>query len=87
MELYRSAAQPVVGDIFGSHKKAAVKPTLAIVATEDPFPGGELLARKAAARAGAEVGVLKNQGHWWMCSAPESGAHLIIRFIGRVNKI
>ena len=87
LELYRSAAQPIVGDIFGSLEKATAKPGLAIVATEDPFVGGELLARKAAARAGAEVGILKNQGHWWMCSAPESGAHLINRFINRVNNM
>ena len=87
LELYRSAAQPIIGNIFGSLKKAAAKPGLAIVATEDPFVGGELLARKAAARAGAKVGILKNQGHWWMCSAPESGAHLINRFISRVDNI
>ena len=87
LKLYRSAAQPIIGDYFCSLKKAAARPGLAIVATADPFVGGELLARKAAARAGAKVGILKNQGHWWMCSAPESGAHLINRFISRVNNI
>tara|TARA_B100002003_G_C14107291_1_gene532578 strand:- start:384 stop:1085 length:702 start_codon:yes stop_codon:yes gene_type:complete len=37
LKLYRSAAQPIIGDLFGSLKKATVKPGLAIVATEDPF--------------------------------------------------
>ena len=87
LKLYRSAAQPIIGDYFCSLKKAAVRPGLAIVATADPFVGGELLARKAADCAGAEVGILKDQGHWWMCSDPESGAALINRFISKVNKI
>ena len=38
-----------------------------IIATEDHYTGGEVLARRSAERFGAQVAVLPGLGHWWMC--------------------
>ena len=85
LSLYRSAAQPMVGDLFVPLEKASAKPGLAIIPTGDLFTGGEELARKAAARAGARVALLKNQGHWWMCADPQGGARAINQFLASLD--
>jgi hypothetical protein len=85
LSLYRSAAQPIVGDFFSTLANASARPGLAIIATDDPFVGGELLGRKAATQANAEVGILADEGHWWMCSNPEAGASLINSFLKKLN--
>ena len=85
LSLYRSAAQPIVGNLFPTLTNASVRPGLAIIATADPFVGGELLARKAAEQAGAEVGILTDEGHWWMCSNPQAGADLINSFLANLD--
>ncbi len=85
LSLYRSAAQPIVGDFFSTLANASARPGLAIIATDDPFVGGELLGRKAATQASAEVGILAGEGHWWMCSNPEAGASLINSFLKKLN--
>ena len=61
--------------------RATTKPGLALIATEDSFGGGEVLARRSAGRAGAKVAVLQGAGHWWMCQQPKQGAEAINAFL------
>ncbi|MDG1839380.1 MAG: alpha/beta hydrolase [Dehalococcoidia bacterium] len=86
LSLYRSAAQPIVGNLFPTLANASARPGLAIIATADPFVGGELLGRKAAEQASADVGILAGEGHWWMCSNPQAGANLINNFLANLDE-
>jgi pimeloyl-ACP methyl ester carboxylesterase len=83
LAVYRSAAQPSMSE-FGKQQlpKAKARPGLVIVATEDHFTGGEVLARRSAERAGAKVAVLPGLGHWWMCQDPAKGAEVLREFLG-----
>jgi pimeloyl-ACP methyl ester carboxylesterase len=85
LALYRSAAQPVMRDLGVGLPRAAAKPGLALIATEDSFCGGETLARRSAERAEAKVAVLKGAGHWWMCQQPKQGADAINAFVTNLN--
>jgi pimeloyl-ACP methyl ester carboxylesterase len=85
LALYRSAAQPVMRDLGSSLPRAAAKPGLALIATEDFYCGGEPLARRCAERAGAKAGVLQGAGHWWMCQQPKQGADVINTFLAQLN--
>jgi hypothetical protein len=48
-----------------------------IVATEDPYTGGEAKARATAEAWGAQVHRLEGLGHWWMMQDPARGAEII----------
>jgi pimeloyl-ACP methyl ester carboxylesterase len=85
LALYRSAAQPVMRDLGIGLPRAAARPGLAIIATEDPYCGGETLARRCAERSGAKVAILKGVGHWWMCQQPKQGADAINAFLASLN--
>jgi pimeloyl-ACP methyl ester carboxylesterase len=85
LALYRSAAQPVMRNLGAGLPRAAAKPGLALIATEDHFTGGETLARRSAERAKAEGAVLKGAGHWWMCQQPKQGAAAINAFLAKLN--
>jgi pimeloyl-ACP methyl ester carboxylesterase len=85
LALYRSAAQPVMRDFGNDLPRAAAKPGLALIATEDPYCGGEKLARRCATRAGAKAAVLEGAGHWWMCQQPKQGADAINAFLAKLN--
>jgi pimeloyl-ACP methyl ester carboxylesterase len=85
LSLYRSAAQPAIRDLGGDLSRAAAKPGLVLIATEDHYCGGEILARRAAERAGAEVAVLNGLGHWWMCQQPKQGADAINAFVAKLG--
>jgi pimeloyl-ACP methyl ester carboxylesterase len=85
LAVYRSAAQPVMRDLGTSLARAAAKPGLALIATEDHYCGGEPLARRSAERAGAKVAILKGAGHWWMCQQPKQGADAINAFLANLN--
>ena len=85
LALYRSAAQPVMRDLGTRLPRAAAKPGLALIATEDSYCGGETLARRSAERAGAKVAVLEGAGHWWMCQQPKQGADAINAFLANIN--
>ena len=74
LALYRSAAQPTLSEWGKDLPKAAVNPSLVIIAPEDHMVGGEVLARRQAAIAGAQVAMLPGVGHWWMCEDPKAGA-------------
>ena len=85
LALYRSAAQPVMRDLGTGLTRAAAKPGLALIATEDSYCGGERLARRSGERAGAKVAVLAGVGHWWMCQQPKQGADAINAFLASLN--
>jgi pimeloyl-ACP methyl ester carboxylesterase len=80
LSLYRSAAQPAMTEWGKDLPRAAVRPGLVIIATEDHYTGGEVLARRSAERAGARVAVLQGLGHWWMCQDPAQGAKVLDDF-------
>ena len=81
LALYRSAAQPMMAEFGKQLPKAAAKPGLVIIATEDHYTGGEVLARRSAERAKAKVAVLQGLGHWWMCQDPKQGAEILREFL------
>ena len=85
LAVYRSAAQPVMRDLGAGLPRAAAKPGLALIATEDHYCGGQTLARRSAGRAGARVAVLEGVGHWWMCQQPRQGADAINAFLATLN--
>jgi pimeloyl-ACP methyl ester carboxylesterase len=80
LTLYRSAAQPKMREWGEALPKAAAKPGLVIIATEDHYTGGEALARRSAERARAKVALLEGRGHWWMCEDPVAGAKALEEF-------
>jgi len=80
LALYRSAAQPKMAEWGGDAARAAARPGLVIVPTEDHFTGGPEAAKRTAARAGAQVAVLDGLGHWWMCQDPQAGAAALNAF-------
>jgi pimeloyl-ACP methyl ester carboxylesterase len=80
LALYRSAAQPAMTE-WGTELAAAERrPSLVIIATEDPHTGGEALARRSAERFGSRVAVLQGVGHWWMLQDPVQGAAALSAF-------
>ncbi|NEK24943.1 alpha/beta fold hydrolase [Sulfitobacter sp. JBTF-M27] len=85
LALYRSAAQPVMRDIGMQITKAAVRPGLALIPTEDHYCGGETLTRRSAERVGAQIAVLEGAGHWWMCQQPKEAAKAINRFLASLG--
>ncbi len=80
LALYRSAAQPVMAEAGRSLEAAAVRPGLALLASEDSFVGTDDQRRRAAARAGARVESLDGLGHWWMVEDPQCAAAVLERF-------
>lgn len=80
LALYRSAAQPALINWGKTLSAAAARPGLVIIPTGDHYTGGEVLARRSAANAGARVAVLEGRGHWWMCEDPAGGAAVLNDF-------
>lgn len=78
--LYRSARQPAMAEAGRALEKAAAKPGLSILATEDTYVGSESIRRRAAGRAGARTEVLDGLGHWWMVQDPARGAAALNQF-------
>jgi pimeloyl-ACP methyl ester carboxylesterase len=85
LALYRSAAQPVMRDLGVGLPRAVATPGLAVIATQDPYCGGETLARRCAERTEAKVAVLNGAGHWWMCQQPKQGADAINAFLANLK--
>lgn len=81
LSLYRSAAQPKMMEWGADLSNARTRPGLVIIPTEDHYTGGEALARRTAARAGAEVAILDGLGHWWMCQDARRGAAALADFL------
>jgi pimeloyl-ACP methyl ester carboxylesterase len=78
--LYRSARQPAIAEAGRELEKAAARPGLSLLATEDTYVGSEQIRRRAAERAGARTEVLDGLGHWWMVQDPARGAAVLTRF-------
>jgi pimeloyl-ACP methyl ester carboxylesterase len=85
LALYRSAIQPAMANWGRDLPKAAARPGLAIVPTEDHYTGGEDLARRGAARAGARIALLHGRGHWWMCEDAAQGAAILDSFFATLE--
>src|SRR4051794_8498389 len=81
LALYRSASPPKLVEWGDALARAERRPALVIVASEDPYVGGEVLARRSAERCGAEVAVLDGLGHWWMLEDPGRGAAVLSEFL------
>lgn len=80
LTLYRSAGQPAIAEAGRALENAAARPGLSLLATEDPYIGGEETRRRAAERAGARTAVLDGLGHWWMVQDPARGAAALTEF-------
>jgi len=78
--LYRSARQPAMAEAGRALAKAAARPGLSLLATEDPYIGSDEIRRRAANRAGARTEVLDGLGHWWMVQDPARGAAALTHF-------
>jgi pimeloyl-ACP methyl ester carboxylesterase len=78
--LYRSARQPAIAQAGRDLEKAAARPGLSVLATEDHFVGSAAIRRRAAERAGARTEVLEGLGHWWMVQDPTLSAAVLTRF-------
>jgi len=78
--LYRSARQPAMAEAGRDLEKAAARPGLAMLATEDHYVGSAEIRHRAAERAGARTEVLEGLGHWWMVQDPALGAAVLTRF-------
>ena len=78
LALYRDAAQPALVPI--GNKFAAVQPKngLVIIAEEDHYAGTLETMTSVANSVGAEVAVLPEVGHWWMCQRPDLGADMLM---------
>ena len=82
LALYRSAVQPKMTEWADEYAALPERPpTLVVIATEDTYVGGELLARRTAERWGADVAVLEGLGHWWMMQDPAAGAAMLRTFL------
>jgi hypothetical protein len=78
--LYRSARQPAMAEAGRDLEKAAARPGLSILATDDPFAHPGASRGRAADRAGARTEVLDGLGHWWMVQDPARGAAALTGF-------
>jgi pimeloyl-ACP methyl ester carboxylesterase len=85
LALYRSAVQPQMSTWGEDLPKAAVRPGLVVIPTDDSYTGGEVLARRSAERAGARAVVLHGRGHWWMCEDPGQAARVLDEFFASVQ--
>jgi hypothetical protein len=83
--LYRSARQPAIAEAGRDLEKAAARPGLSLLATEDHYVGSAEMRRRAADRAGARTEVLEGLGHWWMVQDPKLGAAVLTRFWDSLN--
>ncbi len=82
LRLYRDAVQPRMAEWADEYAAVADHPpTLVVIALDDHYTGGELLARRTAERWGAEVAVLEGLGHWWMMQDPARGAAMLSNFL------
>ena len=80
LALYRSARQPEMAEAGRALGRAAARPGLSLLATDDPYIGGEDTRRHSAERAGARTAVLDGLGHWWMVQDPARGAAILTEF-------
>lgn len=82
LTLYRSAAQPLAAQAGHGLERAAARPGLALLPSEDDYVGTAEQKRRAAGRAGARIAELDGLGHWWMTQDPAGAAALLTEFWG-----
>ena len=70
LRLYRDAAQPAMAELGRNLERAAARPGLSIVATEDHLVGTDEQRRRASARAGAEIAELSTD--WATGGSPKT---------------
>ncbi|MHA3019785.1 alpha/beta fold hydrolase [Mycobacterium sp. BMJ-28] len=80
LALYRSVPAPVLAEAGRQLGRAAARPGLCLLATEDHYTGSQEIRRRAAEAAGARTEVLEGLGHWWMVQDPVRGAAALNRF-------
>ena len=80
LPLYRSARQPFLRRAGEHLERAAARPGLAVIASEDPTAGTLAARRTCAARAGAAVVELPGLSHWWMTQDPAAAARALGAF-------
>ncbi|MFI6044284.1 alpha/beta fold hydrolase [Nocardia sp. NPDC051321] len=83
LALYRSAAQPAMAIVGKDIDKAAARPGLCIIPTEDPFVGTVDQRTRSGQRAGARIATLTSLGHWWMLQDPVRGAAVLDEFLSQ----
>ncbi|WP_105974410.1 alpha/beta fold hydrolase [Streptomyces geranii] len=78
--LYRSATQPAMAELGRTLERAARRPGLSLLATEDHLVGTDEQRVRTADRAGARTVRLDGLGHWWMTQDPVRGAKVLTDF-------
>ena len=86
LRLYRDAAQPAMARLGRNLERAAQRPGLSIIASEDHLVGTDDQRRRASGRAGAEIAELDGLSHWWFTQDPQRGAATINRFWAGVSQ-
>jgi pimeloyl-ACP methyl ester carboxylesterase len=79
LPLYRTGAQPAVGDLGDRLAALELPPGLVINAELDPYVSTDL-GRATADRLGAEVLTLDGRGHWWMIDDLDPVADALVTF-------
>jgi hypothetical protein len=85
LALYRSAAQPQMAEWGADVAGLRSRPGLVIIPADDPYTGGEALARRTAERTGAQVALLTGLGHWWLCQDPQWAAAVYRSFVAALS--
>jgi pimeloyl-ACP methyl ester carboxylesterase len=83
LELYRSAAQPVMADLGRAMAATALPPGLVVVATDDHYAGSVESMQAMAAAFGATTVVLEGLGHWWMFDGANTVADALVEHWSR----
>lgn len=79
LRLYRTGAQPAVGELGDRLAGMVLPPGLVIDAELDPYVPTDL-SKAVAVRLGAEVLRLDGRGHWWMVDDVTPVADAIVAF-------
>ena len=85
LPLYRSGAQPVVGNLGRELAAIDLPPGLALDPSEDPYVGPAGRAAQMADQLGARHAPLDGAGHWWMSEQPAAAADLLVEFWGSLD--
>ncbi|PRY41433.1 alpha/beta fold hydrolase [Umezawaea tangerina] len=80
LALYRSVPEDVLAGRGRDLARAAARPGLVPVATDDLTAGSVALRHRAAGRAGARAVDLDGLGHWWMLQDPVRSARVLSDF-------
>lgn len=80
LRLYRSARQPELVRLGRGLRRAAARPGLAVLPSDDHRVGTDEQRRRAATTAGARIKVLTGLGHWWMTKDPHGAADMLTEF-------